>query len=1185
MRLLRLYLQAFGPFTDRMVDFGTTGQSLVLVHGPNEAGKSSALRSISDLRFGIPQQSKDNFVHAHPDMRVGGVFVDRQGREYSLMRRKGRGATLHFADFDVGGMLSEAMVPPEVEALLTCGLAKEEYDSMFGLDHRRLREGGEALLKGEGEVGAALFEASAGVRSIPQILERLDQSARTFYKPGARGKNARINEALNVYDQHHAEYKQALVRPSQWAELFKKHRAAADEVAALEARRIELNGKQLLINELRAVAPLLSTLDHASQSLRDLQTATLLSATATTERVAAESGLVTTQHSANVAAADAERQRRQLVELALDAAILEVGPAVKRLAASVETIDRHTTDLADATAELATETARVAELAAKIDTSASVAEILDSAPTPAAKAGVEQLLRGVERAQLGLEQHLAVTRQDSDAFESAAAVLPSPESRTALRIAQAELARSDTALKRRAALPGEIKAARRAVTATLDAADLADEGALRRVRLLLDAQIDDAMSQQRRNATRREEREARIDEISTALDAAVERRDRLLEQGSVPTPDDVQQARSHRDFGWALVRGTYIDGTNPPAEAFTAGKPLPEVYEEAVVDADRLIDKLAGDTERAAQLQSSQRAIADLERDRDELKRQLEEIGREEGEQQAAWSQTLVSARLPDLSPTALRDWQALLVPARGACETLQTRLDELEQLQGTELGLMEKLREAIVGTGLASPPADAALSTLSATAAEIEEEIKQREKAINTAAGKQLERDQQRQQSAVRETQLTIALQAAQDALRPALAELLLAQDASVDVARARLGEFQELLGAKDRLTAAEAKERRARHALSVLENVARAVATTLGNPEFVDIRLYIERLSARLGSAEQVQTSRALAQNALDNALESQREHEQTASGHERGLASLCLAAGVDSPNLLPEVEEQSRRKREAQSEFDRSSSQLAQASRRAPDELRTLLADQDTARMDADEATCMHEQIQVDQQLRAARAQEEDARRALAAIDGADTAIAAREAMERAAASVRSNMSPWIRSRVAHELLAEALKRFRNRAQGPMLKSASGYFERMTAGEFVRLISDDADNHPALVAERQNGSQLRVDGMSEGTRDQLYLALRLAALELRRAAGVDLPVILDDVLMTSDDHRAGLMLQALADFSGQSQVIVFTHHRHLAEIAQRNVSENVLAVVSLWHKRNCSMPIELDVDQVRI
>jgi len=90
MKLRRLHLKAFGPFTDRVLDFGRAAQRLVLVHGANEAGKSSTLRAISDLRFGIPLQSKDNFIHAHPDMRVGGEFVDRQGKEYSLIRRKGR---------------------------------------------------------------------------------------------------------------------------------------------------------------------------------------------------------------------------------------------------------------------------------------------------------------------------------------------------------------------------------------------------------------------------------------------------------------------------------------------------------------------------------------------------------------------------------------------------------------------------------------------------------------------------------------------------------------------------------------------------------------------------------------------------------------------------------------------------------------------------------------------------------------------------------------------------------------------------------------------------------------------------------------------------------------------------------------------------------------------------------------
>ena len=57
MRLLRLHLQAFGPFTGRIVDLAQGGDRLALIYGPNEARKSATKRAICDLRFGVPQLS------------------------------------------------------------------------------------------------------------------------------------------------------------------------------------------------------------------------------------------------------------------------------------------------------------------------------------------------------------------------------------------------------------------------------------------------------------------------------------------------------------------------------------------------------------------------------------------------------------------------------------------------------------------------------------------------------------------------------------------------------------------------------------------------------------------------------------------------------------------------------------------------------------------------------------------------------------------------------------------------------------------------------------------------------------------------------------------------------------------------------------------------------------------------
>ena len=168
--------------------------------------------------------------------------------------------------------------------------------------------------------------------------------------------------------------------------------------------------------------------------------------------------------------------------------------------------------------------------------------------------------------------------------------------------------------------------------------------------------------------------------------------------------------------------------------------------------------------------------------------------------------------------------------------------------------------------------------------------------------------------------------------------------------------------------------------------------------------------------------------------------------------------------------------------------------------------------------------------------------------------------------AVATVKNTLPLYARSRLAHALLHEAVNRFKERSQAPMLKAASSYFAQITGGEFEGLVNDDSQERPVIAARRPGGALVAVDGMSEGTADQLYLALRLAALDLQRQRGVNLPVILDDVLMTSDDARAVCIFKALQGFSALGQVIVFTHHRHLCDLARSCLAPETLAVVEL-------------------
>ena len=64
-----------------------------------------------------------------------------------------------------------------------------------------------------------------------------------------------------------------------------------------------------------------------------------------------------------------------------------------------------------------------------------------------------------------------------------------------------------------------------------------------------------------------------------------------------------------------------------------------------------------------------------------------------------------------------------------------------------------------------------------------------------------------------------------------------------------------------------------------------------------------------------------------------------------------------------------------------------------------------------------------------------------------------------------------------------------------------------------------------------------------MSEGSTDQLFLALRLAAVEQSISSGVPLPFLADDLFVNFDDARARAGFQVLAELARSTQVLFFT------------------------------------------
>ncbi len=148
-----------------------------------------------------------------------------------------------------------------------------------------------------------------------------------------------------------------------------------------------------------------------------------------------------------------------------------------------------------------------------------------------------------------------------------------------------------------------------------------------------------------------------------------------------------------------------------------------------------------------------------------------------------------------------------------------------------------------------------------------------------------------------------------------------------------------------------------------------------------------------------------------------------------------------------------------------------------------------------------------------------------------------------------------------------MRKGIEKYREKNQGPILARASVLFAKLTGGSFARLqIDDDGDGRSVLKGVRPNGQLIGVEAMSDGSHDQLYLALRLASLETWIQSHEPIPFVVDDILLNFDDGRAIAALDALAELSRQTQVLFFTHHRHIVDLACAHLPRDIVFVHEL-------------------
>ena len=597
----------------------------------------------------------------------------------------------------------------------------------------------------------------------------------------------------------------------------------------------------------------------------------------------------------------------------------------------------------------------------------------------------------------------------------------------------------------------------------------------------------------------------------------------FLAQDPPPSEEELEQVRVRRQELWTRLRPGLVGGGEP------ASPELVPDFEAAVTAGDDTADRMRREAQRLAErrglelaVRSSADRVIELEEALEQAKDAREQLG-------AKWATLWEASGLPTPEPDSATDLLRALAELRDLSEQVEQYARDLEVDEASANAHAARLRELLAESGEAADlPEALGLPELRARAEERQTQLAEAARKRTTAVAKI-------------------------DELRAEVAEA--AQDA------AEKKTFAESLGRLwDELTSANG---------------------LVGTP--VEVRTSVEQMLKVEAERARLRDRQAELRISLEKTKEQQR---QTDEGFTRLLAE--CAAGSEE-----ELKAAIARGTELRRVDDKLDSLLTALAGHGPsvEQLESEVADHDVDELDARITEWEGRVVRLDEERGGKSAELGQLEQELRGMNGSAEAAEKAEAVEQELAAVVGHGQEYLRLYLAERLLLENIESYRQQHQGPVLSRAQTVFAALTNGRFVQLVDDTGPDGKAVLRARRaladgpeagpaadstsvSGSEpgadsepgsasgsgagaavgqlVSVEGMSEGTRDQLYLALRLATLERYAEEGRAMPLLLDDVLMTFDDERAAAALRVFDELAERFQVILLTHHAHLADVA---------------------------------
>ncbi len=1165
MRIRRLDLIRYGRFTDEVIELPQASTDLHIVAGPNEAGKSTVRSALGDLLFGFPVRTALNFLHDYGSMRLGAT-VQGNGQRIEFRRRKGRRHTV---------LRPDDSRMPEGEAALARLLGTVDrafFERMFSLDQERLRRGGQEILEGgSDDAGQKLFSAGSGIQNLQKRLAALDGEAKQLWSK-RRSATKAYYIAHDKLKQAEALKRQHTVSAKQWKDARRSLQRANEQYERIQRQMRDLQVRLKRVSRIRRIVKSVADLERLDGELVDLGPVRDIRGSAGEELAEAasqrrESGLRIEENRRSLEDA---KDRRQKIEW--DPSLLARREDIEALHNERITVEKERRDLPRLQERLRREREALRSGAARIGWSHADADSIAERLPGREQIDQARSLLGQFRERMS-EAALcqrSLREAETTLSEITAALTGRRETRdvTALRCMLADTKRS------RGALGARIDAAGVKVAEAKAEVDRVFRGLYPRTEAVEDLVSLNAPVQARLQRYR--DRWAQIERDWRARDAdlAAKRRDlarlerrrqRIISKERPVRREDLAKARKARDGLWAMVRRCMLGGEGGMAEGqpSTLGpRELAASYEAAVVSADDLCDRRFATASAVAKVAEEERSIQGIEEQVREIREECgglsEARSRLLDESQAAWA----DAPFKPGDPPQMLEWAAQYRDLRAAVLRWEKATARQAELRKQE---RESARALIAELEVVGAPADNLTGRPLGEALEHAEQVlRNHDRSVETT--RRLQADLRKAASNVNaKRQLADAAKRAEtQALqrwRECARRLGIDPSARAANAAARIGQIDGLRDTKHRMAQLEHDRidkihRDIRRFAARVAEVAKAVQARGHSKEADETCRNLEQM---LGSAQQGKKDADKADRTIRRL---ERRMRDLLSERRRAQARITKLQGDAGVGTLSELRREIQRS-DQHRELTKARSRAIAAVRDGGDGLSIGELRAECATVVVDELEPREQELreQVDplqDEYRRVWASKTEAQKAFDAIGGSDAAAAAEAARQSALAEIEEIAERYVQVRSATCLLRWAIERYRTEKQGPMLQRAGELFSELTLGSFDHLELDfDNQDRACLVGRRESGKRVPMHGMSDGSADQLYLALRITALEDYLENAQPMPFVADDLFVNFDDERSAAAFKVLSGLAKHCQVIFFTHHDHLAELALQATS----------------------------